>query len=131
MGTSGSDDVLDPGRYAGGVVAHCVLPDPDDLPILGGQQLGDVPVPFGVPLQLPAPPVAVVSRHDAVLGAAVPEATIHEHGDSFGREADVNPLARPPRNPALQPISKTSGVKFRSKAQLGAGVLGSLVPHHP
>jgi len=72
-----------------GVVERYVLPQPDHLP--AGQFQGRVgrAVAFYVALQLGVP-VALVDRGlGAVLGAGVPEATVHEHRDPAGGEHDV------------------------------------------
>ena len=59
-----------------------MLPHSDDLPSGIHQRGVDLAVPLHVPAELRDPVVAVRLGHDLVLGAAVPEAAVKEHGDA-------------------------------------------------
>jgi hypothetical protein len=54
------------------------------------------PVAGDVAVKLRLPPVPVVAREGSMLGAAVPEAAIHEDSDLGPGEGDVRATGEPP-----------------------------------
>jgi hypothetical protein len=78
---------------AGRRLGVLVLPDPDDPPTRCDQQAVDPIVSLPVSIELRSPILAVCLRHVAVVGAAMPEATIDEYRDSLGREHYVRPMS--------------------------------------
>jgi hypothetical protein len=67
-----------------------MLPDPNDDPSLPSQASIGVEVSVAVRLQFVSPPLRVVLRLGHVFGASVPEASIHEDGNSVATECDVD-----------------------------------------
>src|SRR5450755_5107207 len=74
-----------------GVLQRDVLPQPDDPPAGQLQRRISHPVPFHVAGQLRVPVAPVDRRPGAVIGAGVPETTVHEDRDLPRGERDVGP----------------------------------------
>ena len=109
--------------YGARIPTNLALPHPDDLPSAILCKMRGPAVALGVAAYLVGPELRVGSRPRrlaAVLGAAVPEAPVHEHGDVARREHEVGgaSLRDPPMEPeppaaawtALR--SSTSGAAF-------------------
>ena len=76
----GDDAHID--RYTVDSVIHFVLPHTDDQPSVLCQCVVGTSVTSDVRLELWAPVVDVAAGNRAVVGTAVPEAAVDEHGDS-------------------------------------------------
>ncbi len=66
-----------------------MLPDAEDGPALGAQCAVDAAVPGLVAGDLGQPEGGVGLGPGGVFGAAVPETTVHEHGDAEPGEDEV------------------------------------------
>jgi hypothetical protein len=81
------------GDAVGSIAGVLMFPHANDLP---AERL-EPPIRIGIPMpicfDLLAPPVGVGLRQSAVDRAAVPEATIHEHGNARRGKDDINATA--------------------------------------
>lgn len=84
-GSEGLDHT--PGSGMGGLV----FPHAHDRPTVPLQSRGLLAVARLVDLDLGGPVLRVGERPGAVLGAPVPEATVHKYSDASAREDDVRP----------------------------------------
>jgi hypothetical protein len=99
-----------------------VLPHPNHGPPGLSQQPVGVAVTRLVPRHLPPPPLRVAGRADAVLGAAVPEAAVDEHCDTFARKRHVHAASGCSRDGHLKAVAQTPAVQLAPQRHLGCGV---------
>ena len=107
-----------------GSLHRFVLPYVDGEPSKDDELIVHAPVPRTVCRQLRCPPLGVVLRRGVVLGAPVPEATIHEDSHLRPRENDIWRTRE-----ALDAHSEAepASMKLMPKRYLGLGV----PPWHP
>lgn len=97
-----------------------VLPDPDDGPLVVGEGLIDSAVTLDVGRKLRFPVVGVRPGDLLVFRAAVPEAAVHEDGDTPPGEHDVGPDAhRTDPQQVVLPVPVTAVVERRPEPNLG------------
>jgi hypothetical protein len=77
----------------GDLVHRLVLPEAQDGPPGSVQRVAHETIATFITVELRSPVVRVSVRHVPVLGAAVPEAAIDEHGNLLAREHDVWPYS--------------------------------------
>ncbi len=70
-----------------------MTPEPQHSPSVVFERPGLFSVPFRVAGQLRIPVANILTWLSAVFWAAVPEASVDEHGDATSREHDVRPYA--------------------------------------
>lgn len=88
-----------------------------------------VAVAFAVPLDLLAPERWVTLRPSAVLGAAVPEATVYEDRNASGPKHDVRLPPKRREWPAVHPIAQPHVVKGVPQRQFNLRVPARLASH--
>ena len=103
-----------------------MLPDARNPPGQFGEPLVRVPIASRIPIKFPSPPVRVGARQDAVVGAAMPEASINEDDKPLPCEGDVHAAPRETLNAILDPESATPTVQFLTQQYLRHGSLPSL-----
>lgn len=92
-----------------------MLPDPDNCPAGVGQCLVGAAVASHVRVELLLPPGAVGLWHRAVLWAAMPEASVDEHGDLRPYEDDVGLGPRGRDGSDMEPVSESTSEQFLSE----------------
>ena len=97
-----------------------VLPDVDRDPAQFLEVAIDPAVALDIAVEFLPPPVAVCLRHGPVLGALVPEATIHEHDDLRRTEYQVRCSRQAPQ---IRPVPQPSGMKDAPKPEFGPRIL--------
>lgn len=103
-----------------------MFPHPDYVPAEFAEPTVRINVAPDVGLEFGGPPVPVVLRYGAVDGASVPEAAIHEDGETFPGERDVD-ASLGAGDSRVKSVTQTSAPKFASKIELGLRVAGSLL----
>ncbi|MDZ7578667.1 MAG: hypothetical protein U0904_10920 [Candidatus Nanopelagicales bacterium] len=103
-----------------------VLPDVEWFPTHVGKESVIPPIPGGVQFELVTPPIAVGLGRSEVIGARVPEASIHEDGESRAHNRQVGPAGK---ITAIEPEAHSPRVERSPERKLGFGVLGSLGRH--
>src|SRR4051812_13108616 len=93
-----------------------VLPDPQYVPAQTLENHVRVAVARLSPLDLPAPPLLIGDGAYAVLGAAVPEATVDEHRQSGAGEGDVDGPPSVRRKGQLYPVPHPATVQLVAKS---------------
>ena len=103
-----------------------MLPDPEH----GPPEFDEMRVGFSVTLhvasELGGPPGGVGLGCGLVLGATVPEAAVHEHGELLPGEQDVCASARESRQHRIHPVAQTPRVQESAQGPLGGRVARSL-----
>jgi hypothetical protein len=95
---------------------------------LFSQPLIGVSIASTVAFDLVAPPLSVFFGPAPVLGAAVPEAPVHEHRDLRPREHQIGAPSRPYFEP-IHAEAKPATMEALSQIELGFRVAPSLTPH--
>ena len=121
-----SDDGLHAVR---GELRVLMFPDPDHIP----PEVGKMRVGFAITLhvagKLRRPPRGVAFRSRLVVGASVPEATIHKHGDPLsGKQEVCAPTWKSWKN-GVDSIPETTRVQEPAQRPLGFRVLRTLTGH--
>ena len=98
----------DPARRLYGIL---VLPNSDGAPSSLCQELVGLGVPGPVSVDLGAPEVTVRACWAAVIGAPVPEAPVHEDGDTGAGENEVGGSPHPGKRPRRYSVAQTLAVQ--------------------
>ena len=112
----------------GGALRRLVLPDPNDGPTLRFESCVRIGVAAPVALDLRPPPLGVLLRPGAVLGAPVPEAPVDEDRNPKPGKGDVG-AAPEVRQGIVDPKAEPAAVEQRAKSGLCSGVPLSLRLH--
>ncbi len=124
-----ADRLLD---VLGNIVSVLVLPAADDGPASGAEPLIGVSIPLLIALDFLRPVPAVGSMNaPAVLGAAVPEASVDEDGDPWPREHDVGLPPEMRLGATVDEVAQAETVKGPTQGKLRSGVTAALVAHAP
>jgi hypothetical protein len=99
-----------------------MLPDTYDPPARFDELPVRVVIATRIRFDLLSPPVGVCLGLAAVLWAAVPEAAVHEYGESSAREDDVCAAAFVGQWSAIDPEAETALVESGSQGALGSSV---------
>jgi hypothetical protein len=106
-----------------------VLPYADNGPSRFCEQRIVAAIARDIAIDLMTPIKTVSLGNMTVLRAAVPEATIDEHGDT-GRDKQDICLAPKPRYRALMfPEAQASSVEYRAEQLLRRGITAAVTPH--
>lgn len=108
-----------------------VFPDPEREPARISQPRVGVAVPGNVPADLLRPIVLVGLRDPAMLGAPVPEASVHEYGDLGKSEHEIGTSTEVWERLNVHLVSETSSVDLRPDSQLRSRVPPSVALHRP
>src|SRR5262249_25465786 len=106
-----------------------VFPHTHYNPASSEKLLISVPVTELVQVNLAMPILGIRACHGAMLGAAVPEAAVHEHSDAFATE---HKIGRPPhirQRAHSHAVAKPKGMDSRAKRPLGASIPGLVTKH--
>lgn len=106
-----------------------MLPDPDYVPPEISKMRVRLPVPFDIARELRRPPRGVAFRDGLVIGAPVPEASVHEHSDLLPGKQDIGAPAREARQNGIDAIAKTARVQDPPQGPLGFRVSRALTGH--
>lgn len=101
--------------------------DPTCLP--KGRRRLDVPLP--VSGKLGRPVVRMCRRHDSVVGAPVPEASVEVDGEPRAGEDDVSARAQTRHGREVDPVAMTSTMEFSTDTKFERGVASSVGAHGP
>lgn len=99
-----------------------MLPDPNDFPSGPSEPPIGVGIPPLVCRDLVPPERSICPRHGPMLGAAVPEAAVHENGDLRGSEHDIRSPAHAWDYGNVEPVAESQPMEFRTDRQLGGGI---------
>jgi DNA (cytosine-5)-methyltransferase 1 len=114
----------------GGTSRVSVLPEPNDLPALTFQRGIDGFVAFDISSKLGFPVRVVRLRKIAVLGTAMPEATVYEHCQSGpGKDNVRSDKAAGGSNRVIDSIPQPPSVKLFPECQLRLAVAPPISPH--
>ena len=105
-----------------------MLPDSYDGPVGCSQMVVGVTVAALVRLDLLPPPDGVLLGPGAVLGAPMPEASVHENSDARTREGDVGLPAKPGER-VVDAEAKSLAVEERTQSGLGCRIAPALLLH--
>ena len=88
-----------------------MLPDTNDSPARCLEEGVRLFVPLHIALKLGYPVVRIGGGHGPVMGAAMPEAPVHEDGDLGGPEHNVGSTTDLLDRPDIHPIPEPHGVQ--------------------
>lgn len=106
-----------------------MFPNSDHSPTQGAQVVRRFEVTMPIRLDLVQPESRIRLWRNEVVRTAMPEASIHEDGQSFGPEYDVDSSPRHPGNWSLQPEAKTASVESRTDAHFSRRAMNLLALH--
>lgn len=107
-----------------------MLPEPEDRPAMGSEEIIYFSISLDVPLQLGDPVLAVAGWGGGVLWAPVPETAIDEHCNAPPRKDDVGAAAAPERG-EVHAVSSPCGVQVSADLDLGDRVSPAVAEHRP
>lgn len=113
---------VDPFDLTGRRLRRLVLPDPDNGPPEKGKSLICVPVAESVSLELLQPPLGVGLGYRPMLGAAMPEAAVHQDDKACARECNVDATSWQSWNAVLDSIAQTKSVQLTAQTDLGHSI---------
>lgn len=106
-----------------------MFPNTDHPPTNCPEDQVSLPISANVGGQLFMPPLAVCVWEGAMVGTAVPEAPVDEHGDLTARERDVGSAARHTWERPLDPVAEASSIKFSPEGNFRCRVTTCLMRH--
>lgn len=106
-----------------------MLPEAEDCPSLCFEVLSRLMVPGHVFVELGPPPLRVRLGMRGMLGAAMPEAAIHEDSDFGSREGDVDRAAGHAWYGQVHSIPHACCVQEAANGHLRSGVARTLATH--
>jgi hypothetical protein len=107
-----------------------MLPKSEHRPSSCAQLEVSVPVSEAVRLNLRSPPIRVGLWPSAVLGTAMPEATIDKHRDFRSHEGDVRPAARAGQRD-VDPVTQTKRAQGGTQGDLARRIAAPSRLHSP
>lgn len=133
LGTGGSETSTPPPHDGLDLIRslhnRLVLPNTYDLPTCRFKSGVGVTVAPHVPLELRDPPLSVCLRHRGVVGAAVPIAPVHVHGDPRSAEHHVGSSAKATDRSDVDSVAEPAAPKLAAQSQLWLRVAPRLAPH--
>lgn len=106
-----------------------MLPDTNDSPPEGLQVSCGLSVALLIAPELRGPPRLVVAGVCRMVGADVPEATVHEDRDLRAREQQIGPASRHTWEWAVHAEAAAAGVQDLAQRELRGSVPGPLTAH--
>lgn len=106
-----------------------VLPNPHNLPTHERQMVVGLTITLNIATQLGRPPLPISLGPRSMIGAAVPEAPVHEHRNSFARKRQISTTTRKPRKWLVDAVPKTPGVEQFPQRNLSIGIACALARH--
>lgn len=109
-----------------GVDHVLVLPEPKNRPPQLQQMTIGVPVALDIPTEFGLPPIGIVLRSDPVLRATVPEASIHEDGDSRRAEEEICASSRHIWQRRIDSVTEPAAVQLSAQREFRLRVSSGL-----
>ena len=106
-----------------------MFPDSHCGPVGLFEMVKGLVVSFLVALDLLNPECRVPSRQNAVLGASVPETSVHEDCDLRRPKDDIRASVEIGERPSVNAIPESSFEQRRAQGQFGLGVATRVAPH--